>query len=40
VTLPVGEHGGDGAAHLDVLVADAVVMSISLNPVSPDVARA
>ena len=39
--LPVGDHGGDGAAvarHLGVPVADVIDLSMSVNPVAPDVA--
>jgi histidinol-phosphate/aromatic aminotransferase/cobyric acid decarboxylase-like protein len=41
VTLPVGEHGGDGPAvarHLGVPVTEVIDLSMSLNPVGPDVA--
>jgi histidinol-phosphate/aromatic aminotransferase/cobyric acid decarboxylase-like protein len=41
VTLPAGDHGGDGitiARHLGVPVADIIDLSMSLNPVAPDVA--
>jgi histidinol-phosphate/aromatic aminotransferase/cobyric acid decarboxylase-like protein len=41
VTLPVGEHGGDGAAvgrHLGLPVTDVLDLSMSLNPIVPDVA--
>ena len=39
--LPVGEHGGDGAAvarRLGVPVADVIDLSMSLNPLAPHVA--
>ena len=41
MTLPAGEHGGDGAAIARLLgrrVTDVIDLSMSLNPVAPDVA--
>ncbi len=38
--LPVGDHGGDGATvarHLGVAPTDVIDLSMSLNPVAPDV---
>jgi histidinol-phosphate/aromatic aminotransferase/cobyric acid decarboxylase-like protein len=41
VRLPVGDHGGDGTAvarHLGVPSTDLIDLSMSVNPVAPDVA--